>query len=68
MTTPLLDWDEVLRVLRRNGFAFVRDSRNHVKVRHPDGRVTVVPKHSPIKRGTLRAIIEQSGVPEEEFG
>lgn len=64
MTTPELDWDEVLRVLRKHGFVWVSDTRNHVKTR---GRLVVVPKYRPIRRGTMRAIIEQSGIPPSEF-
>jgi predicted RNA binding protein YcfA (HicA-like mRNA interferase family) len=68
MTTPLLDWKEVLKILRRNGFEWASQTGSHVTVKNREtGRFATVPKHSPIKRGTLRSIMEQSGIPESEF-
>jgi predicted RNA binding protein YcfA (HicA-like mRNA interferase family) len=35
---------------------------------HPDATVTVpVPDHAELRRGTLRAIIRQSGIDKAEF-
>lgn len=34
---------------------------------HPDGRYTVIPNHTRLKVGTLRAILEQCELSEAEF-
>ena len=59
----------VLRVLRRRGFAVVRQRGSHVKLRHPDGRVVVVPVHpgKDIKVGLLHKILREAGIEPAEF-
>jgi predicted RNA binding protein YcfA (HicA-like mRNA interferase family) len=34
---------------------------------HPDGRWTLVPRHDPIKIGTMKSIIEDVGITTEDF-
>ncbi|MFG0268019.1 MAG: type II toxin-antitoxin system HicA family toxin [Rhodopirellula sp. JB055] len=66
---PQLNAREVLRKLKNFGFEKDRQRGSHIVVRHPDGRSTTVPDHGnkPLRRGTLRAVIKQSGVDLEEF-
>lgn len=61
--------NEVMKVLERHGFEHVRQKGSHVRMKHPDGRATVVPQHGkrPLKRGLLRSIIRQSGLSVEDF-
>ena len=57
---------EAVRALIRLGFEERRQSGSHVILRQGN-RTVVVPMHKPIKPGTLRGLIEQSGVMLEVF-
>jgi predicted RNA binding protein YcfA (HicA-like mRNA interferase family) len=62
---------EVCAILERHGFAEVRRRGSHIVVQRvsDDGSTTTVPvpDHKQVKKGTLRSIIRQSGVPRSEF-
>jgi predicted RNA binding protein YcfA (HicA-like mRNA interferase family) len=61
---------EVCRILETHGFIEVRRRGSHVAMqrRADEGTVTVlVPQHRELKRGTLQAIIRQSGVSRSAF-
>lgn len=61
--------DKVLKILVRIGFKVVRQRGSHVILRHPEGRLTVVPVHrsEDIGRGLLLKIIKDAGLTREEF-
>jgi predicted RNA binding protein YcfA (HicA-like mRNA interferase family) len=56
-------------VLRRNGFVLVDQRGSHQKWRHPDGRQVIVaqPGSKPIPIGTLKSIIQGSGLDVDDF-
>lgn len=58
---------KVLRALESIGFLHKRTSGSHAVLRHPDGRVAIVPQHGTVKRGTLSSILRQAGVSPAEF-
>ncbi len=59
--------DKVLRALHRAGFV-IDQGAGHAIVHRTDGTfVSVVPRHPRIKPGTLRAILKQCGLAEDEF-
>ena len=59
---------EALKRLLLAGFTEVRQSGSHKVLRHPDGRQTYVAMHpGDIPSGTLRNILKQAGLSEEEF-
>jgi predicted RNA binding protein YcfA (HicA-like mRNA interferase family) len=66
---PVCNAREVLRVLRRNGFLLASQKGSHQKWRHPNGRQVIVAMHrsKPIPIGTLKSIIEGSGLSAEDF-
>jgi len=67
---PRLTADEVIRVLRQNGFILVSQRGSHQKWRHPDsGRQVIVPFHKgkSLPLGTLDSIVEGSGIPRQAF-
>jgi predicted RNA binding protein YcfA (HicA-like mRNA interferase family) len=39
-----------------------RTKGSHAKLRHPDGRVVIVPLHRSLARGTLGSILRQAGL------
>jgi len=62
---------EVCAILERHGFVEVRRRGSHIALQRvrDDGDTTTVPvpDHKEVKKGTLRSIIRQSGVPRTEF-
>ena len=65
-----LTYREVAARLRLLGFRFFRHGKgsHELWVRDSDGKVVPVPHHAkPIRKGTLRAIIRETGSAVEEF-
>lgn len=58
--------EEAAKALSRLGFSEMRKTGSH-RIMRREGRTVVVPMHRPIKTGTLKGLIEQSGVTLEEF-
>ena len=60
---------EVVRVLRRLGFEFIRQEGSHAIYRHADGRWVTVPMHEgkDICKGLLAKILKDAKVGPEEF-
>jgi len=66
----VLSGNEVCEILAGHGFFEVRRRGSHIVMqrKEPDSTVTVpVPDHKELRRGTLRSIIRQSGVPRSSF-
>ena len=61
-----VDGEQTVKALCRLGFLDLRQTGSH-RILRKEGRTVVVPMHRPIKPGTLRGIIEQSGLPLEQF-
>ena len=59
------------KILTSHGFIRVRQSGSHIILRKPlpDGGTStvVVPNHREIAKGTLKSIIEMSGLDENDF-
>jgi len=69
MKLPVLSSRKLCRILEKEGFIQIRQKGSHRFYRHPDGRSTVVPIHSgkSIKRGLLKAILEEIRMSRSEF-
>ena len=67
-TLPRISGRECVKVLEKKGFLFKRQEGSHIILRRntPFGQV-VVPDHKELDRGTLRAIIRQTGLSVDEF-
>lgn len=65
---PRISGTQCVRALQRAGFHLKRQHGSHMILRrdHPFAQ-TVVPDHRELDRGTLRAIIRQSGLGVDEF-
>ncbi|HEX4964677.1 MAG TPA: type II toxin-antitoxin system HicA family toxin [Thermoanaerobaculia bacterium] len=66
----ILSGPEVCSILRRHGFAEIRQRGSHVVMQKAMKNTTItvpVPNHSQLRIGTLQSIIRQSGVPRSEF-
>ncbi|MEK6824992.1 MAG: type II toxin-antitoxin system HicA family toxin [Nanoarchaeota archaeon] len=66
-----LSGEQLLKILcNRLGFKTVRRRGSHVVIAKetPTGKVgTVIPMHSQVKIGTLKGILKQARISEEEF-
>jgi predicted RNA binding protein YcfA (HicA-like mRNA interferase family) len=58
---------EVARALERAGFVTRNQRGSHRKLRHPDGRTAIVPMHREVALGTLRSILKQAGLTEDQL-
>lgn len=65
---PRISGRTCVKVLGKIGFYLKRQEGSHMVLRRDDpfGQV-VVPDHKELDRGTLRAIIRQSGLSVDEF-
>ena len=65
---PQVSGAEVVRALQKTGFSVRRQHGSHIILRRDDPFAqTVVPNHRQIDRGTLRAILRQTGLSVDEF-
>ena len=66
---PTLSAKDVTRILKRNGFVLTGQKGSHQKWRHANGRQVIVAVHGNklIPRGTLKSIIEGSGLDVDDF-
>ena len=66
---PVCNANDVIRVLRKHGFVCIGQKGSHQKWRHAKGRQVIVAMHGrkPIPVGTLKSIIEGSGLTVEAF-
>lgn len=60
---------QVIKILNRKGFEYIRQSGSHASYRRDQPRATVtIPMHNrDIPLGTLRDILAGAGIDEDEF-
>jgi predicted RNA binding protein YcfA (HicA-like mRNA interferase family) len=53
--------DRVIRALERLGYGVIRQKGSHVRLRHegPPAHAITVPRHNPLKTGTLYGILSE---------
>lgn len=64
---PQVSGKEVVKALEAAGFEHRATKGSHAKLRHPDGRIVIVPLHRSLARGTLGSILRQASVSSSEF-
>ena len=65
---PRISGREAVAALTKTGFQVRRQKGSHIILRRDNPFAqTVVPDHPELDRGTLRAIIRQSGLTVEQF-
>ncbi|MCY3921029.1 MAG: type II toxin-antitoxin system HicA family toxin [Chloroflexi bacterium] len=66
----VLSWQQVCRILERQGFVLRRQRGSHMRYRgvvEGEEKNVSIPRHRTIKPGTLGDIIKQSGLPRHLF-
>lgn len=66
---PVISGIDVVKILGKIGYEVDHQTGSHMILRHkePPHRRLTVPNHDEIAKGTLLAIIKQSGLTREEF-
>lgn len=65
---PRISGRECVKALQKTGFVIMRQEGSHMILRRGDPLTQlVVPDHRELDRGTLRAIIRQSGLGIDQF-
>ncbi|MEP6664633.1 MAG: type II toxin-antitoxin system HicA family toxin [Verrucomicrobiota bacterium] len=65
---PQISGSDLVRALQKFGFTVRRQHGSHIIMRRDQPFAqTVVPNHRQIDRGTLRAILRQTGISVEEL-
>lgn len=64
---PVMSGPQMMAALQRGGFVQVSQKGSHVKMRHATGRVAIVPNHKELAQGTMRSILRQAGLSDEDF-
>ena len=65
----LISGKQMCKVVEKLGFKKIYQKGSHVRYKHPDGRVTVVPIHGneDLGKGLLREILNQIKLDREEY-
>jgi len=60
---------KLCKILEKLGFEKIHQKGSHVRYKHPDGRITVVPIHGneEIGKGLLNEILKQINISREEY-
>ncbi|MHB8280406.1 MAG: type II toxin-antitoxin system HicA family toxin [Candidatus Humimicrobiaceae bacterium] len=65
---PLLKPKDVIKIFKKFGWIIARNSGDHI-ILTKEGNISTlsVPNHYEVARGTLRSLIDKSGLTIEEF-
>ena len=67
---PSLNYDRVIKALKRDGWIIVRQKGSHIRLQKTtltETLKTTIPTHRPIKRSTLSHILKQAQIDMEKF-
>ena len=66
---PDVSGRELIKALKKAGYVVDRQKGSHIILRRtePPHRRVVVPEHKEIAKGTIRAILRQTGITKEEL-
>lgn len=64
---PVVSARELVAAMRRLGYEVRRQTGSHVHLKHDQRPRLTIPNHKEIARGTLKAILTQTGISVEEL-
>jgi len=67
---PVLSGQDVVKILTKLGYSYIRTSGDHAILKKEDQKgksVIPVPLHKELAAGTLKSIINQTGMSREDF-
>ena len=63
---PVLKSEEIIKALQKLGYYYVSQKGSHVK--YTNGKkITIIPMHYEVAKGTLKGILEKAGISLDEF-
>ncbi len=51
---PIVSGRDLVKAFKKIGFEIISQRGTHIKMRHSDGRVAIIPNHKTVKKGTLK--------------
>ncbi len=65
----LISGRRMCKLLEKVGFSKIHQTGSHVRFKHPDGRMTVVPVHGDeeLGKGLLNEILKQCKISRDEY-
>jgi len=66
---PAITGNQVIKALHKAGLIVLSQKGSHVKLKHPDGRITIIPIHKGevIGKGLFMKILHDIDMTKEEF-
>ncbi len=65
---PILKPQQVVKVFEQHGWEIVRQKGSHIIMVKKDNSMTLsIPKHKTVAKGTLRSLIQKSGLSVDQF-
>ena len=65
---PVISGQRLVNALQRDGWEVARQRGSHVRMKHPERRVSLtIPLHRELKRGTLSGILSDAGIDGERL-
>jgi len=67
---PVISGDDLIKALSKFGYAEVRQTGSHVRLRHstdPQRQPVSIPRHKALKRGLLRRVIREARITVEQL-
>jgi len=64
---PVCSGKDAVRAFQKLGYQVDHQTGNHIILRHPQMRRLTAPNHRELAKGTLRALIREAGLSNEEF-
>jgi predicted RNA binding protein YcfA (HicA-like mRNA interferase family) len=64
---PVCSGQDAIRAFQKLGYQVDHQTGSHIILRHPQMRRLTVPNHRELAKGTLRALIRETGLTKDEF-
>jgi predicted RNA binding protein YcfA (HicA-like mRNA interferase family) len=65
---PVVSGQRLVKALKHDGWQIARQRGSHVRLKHPDRRISLtIPLHRELKRGTLAGILTDAGLDSERL-
>ncbi len=58
---PSVSAKKIIKAFKQAGYYIDRQSGSHVILKHTNQKTLSIPRHNPVKRGTLRSLISLAG-------
>jgi predicted RNA binding protein YcfA (HicA-like mRNA interferase family) len=64
-----LSGSDLVSIFEAYGFSVKSQSGSHIKMHNESGKIIIIPNHKEIRKGTLKAILNQSSaiIPQSEL-